>query len=166
MKNSLESCVKTWNLTSNTGSSLCKIENFFEVADNEKIRAVYTCPFKKEPFGYKMCLRIHPQGEGMGKNTHLTVWFFMMKSEYDSVLEWPVTFNVIEFILYGHDGNKNVVKRLLLDNQTRINSGCFKRPTSEMNIPYGFSNFVPIEDLSKYVDKDGSLFIKCNVLKL
>ena len=38
-----------------------------------------------------MCLRLYPLGDGMGKNTHLSLFFVVMKSKYDSLLQWPFT---------------------------------------------------------------------------
>ena len=38
-----------------------------------------------ESFGYKLKVYIYPNGHGDGKNTHLSVFFAVMKGEYDTV---------------------------------------------------------------------------------
>jgi len=40
--------------------------------------------------GYKMCLKITPNGVGAGNGTHVSVDAYLMKGEYDDQLTWPV----------------------------------------------------------------------------
>ena len=39
--------------------------------------------------GYKLCLLIRANGRDAGKGTHVSVYFFMMKGEFDSHMKWP-----------------------------------------------------------------------------
>ena len=40
--------------------------------------------------GYKMCLKITPNGVSAGNGTHVSVDAYLMKGEYDDQLTWPV----------------------------------------------------------------------------
>lgn len=37
----------------------------------------------------KMCARVYLNGDGMGKGTHLSLFFVVMRGEYDALLPWP-----------------------------------------------------------------------------
>ena len=39
--------------------------------------------------GYRMCIRVYPKGCGDGKTTHLSLFAYLMKGEYDDYLKWP-----------------------------------------------------------------------------
>ena len=46
-------------------------------------------PFYTHPQGYKMCLKIFPNGNRSGENTHVSVYINIMKGEFDDRLLWP-----------------------------------------------------------------------------
>ncbi|MEQ2197223.1 hypothetical protein XENOCAPTIV_025934, partial [Xenoophorus captivus] len=54
-----------------------------------KTLSLYSQPFYTGYFGYKMCARVYLNGDGMGKGTHLSLFFVVMKGEYDALLPWP-----------------------------------------------------------------------------
>lgn len=66
-----------------------------------KTLSLYSQPFYTGYFGYKMCARVYLNGDGMGKGTHLSLFFVVMRGEYDALLPWPfkqkvpLTYNVI-----------------------------------------------------------------------
>ncbi len=49
--------------------------------------------------GYKMVIRIDPNGCGMYEGTHVSVWVYLMRGDYDDQLEFPfkgtVTFELL-----------------------------------------------------------------------
>ena len=47
-------------------------------------------PFYNELGGYKMAIEISANGEGAGKNTHVSVYIRIMRGEYDDQLQWPL----------------------------------------------------------------------------
>ena len=57
-------------------------------------------PFYSCQYGYKMCARIYLNGDGEGKNTHISIFFVLMRGEHDNLLKWPfqgtVTFSLID----------------------------------------------------------------------
>jgi TNF receptor-associated factor 4 len=46
-------------------------------------------PFYTHPQGYKMCLKVFPNGNRSGENTHMSVYINIMKGEFDDRLLWP-----------------------------------------------------------------------------
>ena len=51
----------------------------------------YSPPFYTHPRGYKMCLNVDANSNayGLGKDSHVSVYIYMMKGEYDDSLKWP-----------------------------------------------------------------------------
>jgi len=52
--------------------------------------------------GYKMCIRAYLNGDGSGYKTHLSLFFVVMKGEYDALLKWPFD-NKVSMILVGKE---------------------------------------------------------------
>ena len=46
-------------------------------------------PFYTSKRGYKMRMRLYPNGDGQGKNTYVSIFFQIMKGEFDAILAWP-----------------------------------------------------------------------------
>ena len=54
-------------------------------------RQWYSPPFYSHPGGYKICIRVDANGNGEGKNTHVSVFAYLMKGRNDDNLPWPFT---------------------------------------------------------------------------
>ena len=54
-----------------------------------------------------MCIRAYLNGDGSGYKTHLSLFFVLMKGEYDALLRWPFDYKV-SMILVG----KNCIMHL------------------------------------------------------
>lgn len=39
--------------------------------------------------GYKMCARLYPKGDGIGSGSHVSLFFVIMKGQFDPILSWP-----------------------------------------------------------------------------
>ena len=123
-----------------------------------KTTSFYSPAFYTSYHGYKMCARIYLNGDGMGKNTHVSLFFVVMKGRYDNILRWPfrqkVTFMMVD------QGNREHVVDAFRPDPT---SSSFKKPTNEMNIASGCPLFVSLSLLENsnysYV-KDDCLFVK------
>ena len=59
----------------------------------------YGPSFYTHPRGYKMCLRVDANGNGDGKNSHVSVFLYMMQGEYDECLKWPFRGNIVVQLL-------------------------------------------------------------------
>ena len=55
----------------------------------------YSPPFYTHPQGYKMCLRVDANGDGDGKDTHVSVSAYLMRGEFDDHLKWPFQGRVV-----------------------------------------------------------------------
>ena len=49
----------------------------------------YSPPFYSHVGGYKMCLRVDANGLCNGKGTHVSVFVYIMRGEFDDRLQWP-----------------------------------------------------------------------------
>ena len=128
-------------------------------ARDARYTSIFSLPFYNSKYGYKMCLRLYPLGDGMGKNTHLSLFFVVMKSEYDSLLQWPFT-NKVTLTLINQSGGPDVTDTFKPDPK----SSSFQRPKTEMNVASGCPRFVPLDDLHRNVFiKDDTIFIKVKV---
>ena len=79
-----------------------------------------------------MCARIYLNGDGKGKCTHISLFFFVMKGENDDLLDWPFPCK-ITLMLLAQEGNAHIAEAFRPDP----NSSSFRRPSSEMNIATG-----------------------------
>ena len=111
-------------------------------------------------YGYKFKLELNPNGQDIGKNTHLSIFFIIMKSDYDAMLPWPfhkiVTFTLIDQQQEEKD-KKNIVRSFIANPELEN----FARPEADRNISLGFSTFVSHTDLRtrRYV-VDDAIFIQ------
>ncbi len=128
----------------------------------ERQTSVYSPPFFSSPTGYKMCMRLYFNGDGHARRTHLSLFFVIMRGDYDAVLEWPFS-PKITFCLYDQTNNQ----RHIIDSfRPDIKSNSFQRPRSNMNIASGIPKFCPLpviqQDNNPYV-RDDCMFIRCMV---
>ena len=135
------------------GVLLWKIDDFGrrrkEAVDGVTM-SLYSIPFYTSRHGYKMCARVYLNGDGMGKGTHLSLFFVVMKGPFDALLSWPFIIN--------QAGKKHVTDTFRPDSQ----SNSFQRPTlKEMNVASGCPMFIRLEHLLNggFV-KDDCIFLR------
>ena len=141
------------------GVLVWKIEGFQKKrqdAINGVQRAIYSDYFYTSEFGYKMCAKIYMNGDGFGKGTHLSLFFAVMKGDYDALQTWPLQKKITMMLLDQGNGD-HIIDAFHSDPQ----SSSFKRPTSDMNIASGSPLFIPLDRLNnrQYI-KDDVMFIK------
>ena len=154
--------VRMLEATSYDGDYLWKIDHFsrrFQEAVSGKTPSIYSPPFYVGRFGYKVCARLYPNGDGMGKGTHMSMFFVVMRGEYDALLPWPFV-QKVHFKLLDQDRVRDACDAFRPDPQ----SSSFKRPTSDMNIASGCPTFISHQELRRggYIRND-TLFIKVTV---
>jgi TNF receptor-associated factor 2 len=123
--------------------------------------SIYSSPFYTSRRGYKMCARLYPNGDGMGKGSHLSLFFVIMRGNYDALLKWPFGQRVT-FCMINQNGGEHVIDSFRPDPQ----SSSFKRPTSDMNIASGCPLFIRLEMLQNPNNgflKDDTMFLKITV---
>ena len=129
-------------------------------AKTGRISSIYSPPFFSSRTGYKMCIRAYLNGDGMGEKTHLSLFFVIMKGEFDALLSWPFQ-SRITLALINQDNRSGDVREVFRANPQ---SKSFQQPTSEMNVASGCPKFIPLEYLNNpnYVKQD-VLYIRCSV---
>ncbi|XP_078350416.1 TNF receptor-associated factor 4-like isoform X1 [Oculina patagonica] len=143
-----------------------KINDFKEIlrkARSEENIRIGSAPFYTESYGYKMKVEIYPNGQSSGKNTHLSVFIYVMKGEYDAILPWPFKKKVkITLIDQQEDlvERQNDTGQLFLGNYPQ----CSTRPMKEANISTGFPAFISHKKLySRRYLVDDTVFLQVEV---
>ena len=144
------------------GDYVWKIDHFsrrYDEAISGKTPSIYSPPFYVGRFGYKVCARLYPNGDGNGKGTHLSMFLVIMRGEYDALLAWPFI-QKVHFRLLDQDRIRDVFDAFRPDP----NCVSFKRPTSDMNVASGCPRFVSHSELRQggFV-RDDTMFIKVTV---
>ena len=124
-----------------------------------RITSIYSPPFYTGKNGYKMCIRAYLNGDGSGEGTHLSIFFVLMKGEYDALLQWPFDHKV-SLVLVDQEQKKHLVQTF----KPNLQSSSFQRPKSDMNVASGCPEFAKLSILDdpSYV-KDDVMFIKAIV---
>ncbi|XP_065189204.1 TNF receptor-associated factor 2-like [Sycon ciliatum] len=135
-------------------------------ARNKKTPSIYSAPFYTSSAGYKMCCRVYLDGDGIGRNTHISVFFVLMQGEFDNLLVWPFPFKVTLSLLSQNESEPQKERSHFEESfRPGQNSAAFQKPTTNMNTGTGCPKFAPREILnqgSSYV-RDDSIFIKVAV---
>lgn len=145
------------------GTMIWKIPQFSQRmtdAKTGKYTSIFSLPFYSSRYGYKMCLRLYIMGDGIGKGTHMSLFFVMMRGEFDNILPWPFTQRVTFRLI-----NQSTTGRDIVDTfQPDPLSSSFKKPKSDMNIASGCPRFIGHDNLKSggYI-VDDTIFIKCVV---
>ena len=97
-------------------------------------------PYYTHTRGYKFCLKVYPNGDGSGKDTHISVYACLMRGEYDSELEWPFE-GAVSVQLCNWREEKNHLR----ENFGREMFSAMKEDTA---IVYGNPEFITHTDLT------------------
>ncbi|OCT67064.1 TNF receptor-associated factor 1 [Xenopus laevis] len=160
--NELEMRFSCLEQTSYDGVFLWKISDLTQKcrdAVSGRATSLYSPAFYTAKYGYRVCLRIYLNGDGAGKGTHVSLFFAVMKGEYDALLPWPFKHKVT-FVLVDHNNRDSVFDAFRPD----VTSASFQRPINDMNVASGCPLFCPIAKLnsSKYAYiRENTLYIRC-----
>ena len=92
--------------------------------------------FYSHPQGYKMALRVHPDGWAEGKGTHISLAVYLKAGEFDAVLEWPFSVRIsIQLLSQESDDHHTKVIRFIGVSKEKAKKGI------------GEAKFVPHSDL-------------------
>jgi TNF receptor-associated factor 1 len=151
--------------SSNDGTFIWKISDVTQKISDaiaERQTSVYSPPFYSSSTGYKMCMRLYFNGDGHARRTHLSLFFVLMRGDYDAILQWPFS-HKITFCLYDQTQSQH---HIIDSFRPDVKSNSFQRPRSNMNIASGIPKFCPLpsiqQDNNPYV-RDDCMFIRCIV---
>ena len=155
----LEEYVRQQEFSSYDGKLLWKITEFArrrnEAVGGQQVSFFSPC-FYTSRYGYKMCARIFLNGDGMGRGTHISVFFVVLRGQYDAVLRWPFR-QKVTFMLFDQDNVQHVIEAFRPDP----NSPSFKRPRRETNIASGCPMFCSLTELNNHAYvRDDTMFLK------
>ena len=129
-------------------------------AVNGRITSLYSPPFYTGANGYKMCISTYLNGDGIGKGTHVSLFFVIMRSEHDNLLSWPFKQSVCLSLVNQATPTASIRQWLLPEAA----SSSFEKPSSEMNVASGFPQFAPQSVLRNNDFSGGDMIrIKCQV---
>ncbi|KAK3566158.1 hypothetical protein QTP86_028448, partial [Hemibagrus guttatus] len=140
---------------------ICDVSQKLREASTGQKSSQYSPAFYTSRYGFKVCMRLYMFGDGLGKGSHMSLFFVIMKGEYDPLLSWPFKHKVT-FFLIDQNQREHVIDTFRPD----LSSISFQRPVSEMNVASGCPLFFPLAKLRSLKHaycKDDTLFIKCVV---
>lgn len=121
-----------------------------------RVLSFYSPQFYSSRQGYRMCARIYLNGDGMGRGNCISLFFVLMRGEYDALLRWPFR-QKVTLMLLDQDNIEHVIDAFRPDPA----SSSFQRPRGEMNIASGCPMFCPLSELDKHAYiRDDTMFIK------
>ncbi|XP_069791208.1 TNF receptor-associated factor 2-like isoform X2 [Narcine bancroftii] len=156
----LEMKLQILEFSTYNGIFIWKISNFnrrWQDAKSNRSPAIFSPAFYTSKYGYKMCLRIYLNGDGVGRGSHLSLFFVVMKGNYDGLLRWPFR-QKVTLMLLDQTNHEHLIDAFRPD----VSSSSFQRPVSEMNIASGCPLFCPLNKLegkNNYL-RDDTIFIK------
>ncbi|CAF4871545.1 unnamed protein product [Rotaria sp. Silwood1] len=125
-------------------------------AQSEQQTSIYSPIFYSSSQGYKMRLRLYLNGNGDARHTYMSLFFVLMRGEYDAILKFPFNFKVT-FCLY----NQTHEERHIIDSfRPDIRSCSFQRPRSDMNIASGIPKFVQL----KMIQQEGNPYVQDDIM--
>ncbi|XP_064383411.1 TNF receptor-associated factor 6-like [Halichondria panicea] len=146
--------------------SLCRVPPVEIVVTNVKHLRQQRDNWTSEPFysrgGYKMVLKVLPYGDQDGCGTHLSVYIYIIKGEYDHQLKWPflgqVSITLVDQRLERHKTNVMAVTRENSDNIAR-------RYNNTLTGGLGYPTFIEYKYLSPNYLKDDCLVFRIDDIK-
>ena len=158
----LEEYVRQQEFSTYDGQLIWKITEYAR-RRNEAVsgqqESFYSPCFFTSRYGYKMCARIYLNGDGMGRGTHMSLFFVVMRGQYDALLRWPFRQNVTIAML-DQDNVAHVTYTLRPDPDMPA----FQRPRGTANIRSGFPLFCSLTELNNHAYvRDDTMFLTITV---
>ena len=155
----LEEYVRQQEFSSYDGQLQWKISDYArrrnDAVTGQQVSFYSPC-FYTGRYGYKMCVRLYLNGDGMGRGTHISIFFVVMRGQYDALLRWPFR-QKVTFMLLDQDNVEHVIDAFRPDPS----SSSFQRPRRETNIASGCPMFCSLAELNNHAYvRDDTMFMK------
>ena len=141
------------------------VNNFDKLKSDET--QWYSRPFNTHVGGYKMCLCIYANGNGSGEGTHISVFVYMMRGDFDSHLQWPFKGKItVQLVNQKEGGEHYEMNPVTMTSQTAdgyndVFHRCVDCDISDEG--WGLQEFVSHADL--YKPEEGKEYLKNDTLK-
>ena len=148
-----------------------RMEGFQEKKENDKVW--YSDPVYSHFVGYKMCLKVHANGSGDGKGTHVSVFISLMRGDNDDSLKWPFKGTIkVSLLNQLEDGQHRTRQPWSCDED--VPGDASGRVTGRVKSAYawGLPKFISRQDLNYCSDKncqylkDNTLFFRMDCIEL
>jgi hypothetical protein len=162
ISNSFEDRLSFAEKASYDGLFIWKITHFTEKLNQSRMKSqsFFSAPFYSHRYGYKMCLRIYLNGDGAGKDTHISLFIVLLKGEYDELLEWPFLQKITFILINATKAQPDFIDSFVPDRQ----STSFAKPINQANIASGLPLFCSHgKILNGGFLKDDVLYVKATV---
>ena len=155
----LEEYVRQQEFSSYDGQLLWKVSDYArrrnDAVTGQQVSFYSPC-FYTSRYGYKMCVRLYLNGDGIGRGTHISIFFVVMRGHYDALLRWPFR-QKVTFMLLDQDNVEHVIDAF----RPSPSSSSFQRPRRETNIASGCPMFCSLAELNNHAYvRDDTLFLK------
>ena len=107
---------------------------------------VYLPGFYTHHNGYKMCIRVDPNGNGDGEGTHISIFTCLMKGLYDDHLKWPFKGNITIQIVNQAGDHDHIEYTMQYNDETPDNTAG-RVTMGERSRGWEFHKFLPHSDL-------------------
>jgi len=124
----------------------------------------YSPPFLSHRNGYKVQLKVHPDGFDECAGTHFSMGICIKDGPYDEKLEWPVLGKFTISLMNQHMDSNHYVEDIVFDKLTPHRVGGKIGPTDERVTAWGKPHFITQEHLRRvatscYYLKDDTVYI-------
>ena len=164
-------------VSTNIPESVCPVilkwpgyEAITRTAKEGKHEFYYMRPFYTHLGGYRMQLRVYPNGKDNGKDTHMSVYCHVMPGKNDDSLKWPFK-GTIDVSILNQVEDREHFDKVLWSSHHVVPDAVAKKPVDVRNEKgWGYSQFVrlsEIEDFSatkQYLMND-ALFFRISALQ-
>ncbi|OWF55411.1 TNF receptor-associated factor 3-like [Mizuhopecten yessoensis] len=161
--NKLNLEVRLLETADHTGTLMWKLRDYQrrkQEAIFGRTQSLFSQPFYTSRYGYRMCARVYLNGDGNGKGTHLSVFFVVMKGDFDVLLEWPFR-QQVTLMLLDQSGTGQDIRETFIPQPT---GNSFQRPQTEMNVACGVPRFCSLDRLeSDMYLRDDTIFLTVKV---
>ena len=125
-------------------TSCCGFPKVYHVKQTKD--SIYLPSFYTHPYGYKMCVRVDPNGSCSGKGTHVSICTYLMKGLYDEHLKWPFRGN-INIQIVNQAGDYDHVERIIHYNDMTSDNVANRVTSEERSNGWGIHIFIAHSDL-------------------
>ncbi|XP_057326049.1 TNF receptor-associated factor 6-A [Microplitis mediator] len=116
------------------------------------LKMFYSSEFYTHPNGYKICARVNISSKN---SEFLSIVIHMMQSDNNDFLDWPFEGTISFILVHPLDSKKSIRE----ETCTKPNLEAFKKPTEELNKrSFGYTEFVPINELSNFFHNNSLVF--------
>ena len=124
----------------------------------------FSPPFYSHTGGYRMCLRVHANGQDRGEGTDVSVLVHLMRGEHDDHLKWPFQGDITVQLLNQRREEEHMERTICFDDnagskyKSRV-TGRFRAVNG-----WGYSKFIAHSALG-YNSAKNTEYLRNNCLK-